>query len=281
MKRIIALLLAGLMVLGLGACSGKTATSPASGTASSASQAPNKGQLKVGVKNNVVGFGYQDPITNKYSGMEIDLANKIATALGYSGVEFTAVTAATRTQLLDAGTIDCVLATFTITDERKKSWDFTTPYYTDAVTVLVEKKSGITDLAGLKGKKVGVSTSSTSAKALATAMADANVIAKFDTSKDFVASSFTGGVTFVEYPDYPSISNALTAGTVDAFCVDKSILATYLTDSRQYIKDKFSPQNYGVATKKGSELSGKIETLITGWLKDGTISGLITQYKLN
>lgn len=43
-------------------------------------------------------------------------------------VEFTAVTAATRTELLDSGDIDCVLATFTITDERKQSWDFSTPY---------------------------------------------------------------------------------------------------------------------------------------------------------
>lgn len=37
-------------------------------------------------------------------------------------VEFTTVTAATRGELLDSGDIDAVLATFTITDERKKSW---------------------------------------------------------------------------------------------------------------------------------------------------------------
>lgn len=60
--------------------------------------------------------------------------------------------------------------------ERKESWDFTTPYYTDAVTVLVETASGITDLTGLVGKTVGVSSGSTSAKALATAMAEAGLI---------------------------------------------------------------------------------------------------------
>ena len=68
-------------------------------------------------------------------------------------VEFTAVTAATRTELLDSGDIDCVLATFTITDERKQSWDFSTPYFTDYVTVLVEDKSGIASLADLVDKK--------------------------------------------------------------------------------------------------------------------------------
>lgn len=280
MKRKLTILLTILMLcttlLGLAACG----TSNPGASASPGSSAAAKGPLKVGVKNNVVGFGYQDPLTNEYAGMEVDLAKKIAEALGYNGVEFTAVTAATRTELLDSGTIDCVLATFTITDERKNSWDFSEPYYTDAVTVLVEKASGITDLAGLVGKKVGVSTSSTSAKALATAMAEAKLIPAFDTSASFVPSTFKGGLTFVEFTDYPSISSALTAGTVNAFCVDKSILATYMADDRQYIKESFSPQAYGVATKKGSELSSQINDLIKGWLQDGTISGLITQYKL-
>lgn len=287
MKRMLSLLLTGtLMVsglMGLSACGssgGAASTAPSAAPSESAAPA-DKGPLKVGVKNNVVGFGYQDPLTNEYTGMEVDLANMIAQALGYDGTEFTAVTAATRTELLDSGTIDCVLATFTITDERKQSWDFSTPYYTDAVTVLVEKASGITSLDDLKGKKVGVSTSSTSAKALAAAMAEAGVIPTFDTSADFVPATFDGGVTFTEFTDYPSISSALTAGTVDAFCVDKSILATYMSDDRTYINEKFSPQNYGVATKKGSELSGQIETLIQGWLKDGTIDGLITKYGLN
>lgn len=107
----------------------------------------DRGVLKVGVKNAVVGFGFQDTLTGEYSGMEISIAEKIAEELGVD-VEFTTVTAATRTELLDSGDIDCVLATFTITDERKQSWDFTTPYYTDYVTVLVEDSSGIASLTG-------------------------------------------------------------------------------------------------------------------------------------
>ena len=236
--------------------------------------------MKVGVKNNVVGFGYQDPLTNKYSGLEIDLADRIANELGYNGVEYTAVTAATRTELLDAGTVDCILATFTVTDERKESWDFSAPYYTDAVTVLVEKKSGISSLADLADKNVGVSTSSTSAKALATAMAEKKLIPAFDTSADFVPTSFKKGVAFTEFIDYPSISSALTAGTIDAFCVDKSILASYMSDDRTYIEEKFDPQVYGVATRKGSEISGQIDDLIKGWLEDGTIDKLISKYGL-
>ena len=46
-------------------------------------------------------------------------------------VSFTAVTAKTRGQLLDTGDIDMVLATFTITPERKNIWNFSSAYYTD------------------------------------------------------------------------------------------------------------------------------------------------------
>ena len=237
----------------------------------------DRGVLRVGVKNAVVGFGFQDTLTGEYSGLEISLAEKIAESLGVD-VEFTAVTAATRTELLDSGDIDCVLATFTITDERKQSWDFSTPYFTDYVTVLVEDKSGITSLADLVDKKVGVSSGSTSAKALTKAMIDAGLIdgSGFD-ADTFDPALWTTGVSFQQYDDYPAISTALSAGEVDAFCVDKSILAIYKTEGRSYIDDKFSPQEYGVATTKGSGLSAYVDELIQGWLADGTIDSLITE----
>lgn len=241
----------------------------------------DRGVLKVGVKNAVIGFGFQDTLTGEYSGMEISIAEKIAEELGVD-IEFTAVTAATRTELLDSGDIDCVLATFTITDERKESWDFSTPYYTDYVSVLVETSSGITTLEDLVGTTVGVSSGSTSAKALTNALIEAGLIdgTSFD-ADSFDPATWTEGISYKQYEDYPAISTALSAGEVDAFCVDKSILAIYKTEGRDYIDDKFSPQDYGVATKKGSDFSAYVEGLITEWLADGTIQGFIDENNLN
>lgn len=241
----------------------------------------DRGVLKVGVKNAVIGFGYEDPLTGEYSGMEISLAQKIAEKLGVD-VEFAAVTAATRTELLDSGDIDCVLATFTITDERKQSWDFTTPYFTDHVGVLVANASGITNLEGLVDKTVGVSSGSTSAKSLVSAMIDAGLISgdNFD-AETFDPATWTEGVKFQQYDDYPTISTGLSAGEVDAFCVDKSILAIYNTDSRSYITEEFAPQEYGIATKKGSGFSAYCDESIQGWLADGTIDKLITENGLD
>ena len=302
MKRFVSIVLCALLLLPiLSGCGAKT-EAPAATTAPAATEAPaapaateteapaplsedvqkivDRGVLRVGVKNAVLGFGFQDELTGEYTGMEISLAKKIAEYLGVD-VEFTAVTAATRTELLDSGDIDCVLATFTITEERKKSWDFTTPYYTDYVTVLVEDASGIKTLGDLVDKKVGVSSGSTSARALTSAMIEAGVIDGKDFSKEtFDAATWKEGVSFQQFDDYPGISTALAAGQVDAFCVDKSILAVYKIDGRSYIEDEFAPQEYGIATKKDSGFSAYCEDFIQAKLEDGTIEGLIEDYNL-
>ena len=262
-----------------------TASSAASGSAAASSEAVSadvqaiidRGVLKVGVKNAVKGFSFQDTLTGEYTGLEDSLAEMIAEHLGVD-VEFTTVTAATRGELLDSGDIDCVLATFTITDERRKSWDFSTPYYTDYVSVLVEASSGIKALADLKDKVVGVSSGSTSARALVQEMIDEGVITGEGFDADtFNADTWKDGISFRQYDDYPAISTALSAGEVNGFCVDKSILAIYKTEGRSYTDAEFSPQEYGVATKKGSGFSAVCDELISGWLSDGTIDGLIKE----
>lgn len=277
----------------LTACGGSASSSVAASTASSAASGSvaassgavsadvqaiiDRGVLKVGVKNAVKGFSFQDTLTGEYTGLEDSLAEMIAEHLGVD-VEFTTVTAATRGELLDSGDIDCVLATFTITDERRKSWDFSTPYYTDYVSVLVEDSSGIKALADLKDKVVGVSSGSTSARALVQEMIDEGVITGEGFNADtFNADTWKDGISFRQYDDYPAISTALSAGEVNGFCVDKSILAIYKTEGRSYIDAEFSPQEYGVATKKGSGFSAVCDELVTGWLSDGTIDGLIKE----
>ena len=268
----------------LTACGGSVSSAAASTASSAAGSAAasaaalgadtqaivDRGVLKVGVKNAVQGFSFQDTLTGEYKGLEDSLAEMIAEHLGVD-VEFTTVTAATRGELLDSGDIDAVLATFTITEERKKTWDFSTPYYTDYVSVLVEDSTGIKGLADLKDEVVGVSSGSTSARALVKAMIDEGVL----DGANFDADTWKDGVSFRQYDDYPAISTALSAGEVQGFCVDKSILAIYKTEGRSYIDAEFSPQEYGVATKKGSDFSTLCDDLVKGWLADGTIEQLI------
>jgi putative glutamine transport system substrate-binding protein len=263
MKKLLALLMTVTMIFALAACSSSDSSSTSGSTGRTPEDIASSGVLKVGVKTDVPGFGLLDTASGEYSGIEIDLAYKIAEELGIENVEFVPVTAATRGQLLDSGDIDMVAATFTITDERKMSWNFTTPYYTDAVSLLVKNDSGIDGVADLADKVIGVATGSTSMVALTAAAAESGV--------ELTDNNFS------ELATYPEIKSALDAGRVDAFCVDGSILAGYVDDTCHIVESiRFSPQEYGLATKLSNTAWAEyLDNLINGWLEDGTIDQII------
>lgn len=233
------------------------------------------GVLKVGVKKNVKGFGYKED--GSYTGLEVDLAKKLADDLGVK-VEYTSVTPTTRQTLLEEGKIDCVLATYTITEQRKEMFDFSPAYYTGSVSVLVDDEN-IQSLSDLSGRVIGVVSTAESAKQLVSAMVDQGIIdaSSFD-ENNFDASTWTEGVSFHVYDDYTSVDTALSAGDVDGFCTDVSILQNYESDQRHIINDTFAKQPYGIATTKGSGLSKFVKNEIKTWKKDGSIKALIKSY---
>ncbi|MDR2768739.1 MAG: transporter substrate-binding domain-containing protein [Treponema sp.] len=226
----------------------------------------NAGVLKVGVKSDVPRFGLLNTATNQYEGFEIELAKLIAKDLfgDASKVAFTPVTAKTRGPLLDNGELDLIAATFTITEERKLTYNFSTPYYTDAVGMLVKKAAGINSLADCGGKTIGVAQSATSKEAIQNA-----------------ADAIGVSISFLEFATYPEIKVALDSGRVDVFSVDKSILNGYLDESTIILADSFSPQDYGITSKLAStDLAAYVDGLIRKWLADGTIPALIKQFGL-
>ena len=236
----------------------------------------DRGKLKCGVKKDVIGYCYLDTKTKKYEGLEIDLCYQIAAAvLGVSydeavekGLcEFTDVTPKTRGPLIDNDQLDIIAATYTITDERKKSWDFSTPYRTDHVGILIKKKSGMTKMADLDGKIIGVSQGSTTKDLVLQMLKDQNVDATPE---------------FKEFPDYPSIKSALDAGNIDAFAMDRSTLKGYTTDDCELLQPdvEFGAQDYGVATKKGSDLSKTVDDTVKKLKKDGWLDKEYTKWDL-
>jgi putative glutamine transport system substrate-binding protein len=224
------------------------------------------GVLKVGVKADVPGFGLQNTATGQYEGFEIELAKLIAQEIvgDPSKIAFTAVTAKTRGPLIDTGELDMIIATYTVTEERKLTYNFTTAYYTDAVGMLVKKSSGFTGLKDLGGKTIGVAQSATSKEAIEAAAKEIGVSLKF-----------------AEFATYPELKAALDSGRIDVFSVDKSILSGYLDSETVILPDAFSPQPYGVTTRlQNKTLAGYLDGLITKWLSDGTIDRLIKQFNL-
>ena len=93
----------------------------------------------------------------------MDIARELAKEIMGSEdkLKLTGVNVTTRGAMLDNGSLDAALSTFTITDSRKKSYHFSQPYYTDHIGVLVKKDAGIENLRDLDGKTIGVAQSAT------------------------------------------------------------------------------------------------------------------------
>lgn len=270
---VFALLLSALALVG---CGGGAESEPAEEPTeqSGATELPaevqaikDKGKLRVGVKADVPNFGLQDAATGKFEGMEIDLAYAVAERMGLSkdDVEFEAVTAKTRGPLLDNGQLDLVIATFTIKPERLEQWNFSDPYYQDEVGLLVKKASNIAGLKDLDGKTIGVAQGATTRDAVQVEADKAGITVKF-----------------LEFATYPEINAALESGRVDAFSVDKSILSGYLTEESQILPDGFSPQDYGVASKKGTdELTTFINEMLAEMETNGDKAELLEKWNLD
>lgn len=268
MKKMLSALLVLCLVFTLAACSSSSGSSnTASKTDGSLDAVVKAGVLKVGVKEDVPNFGLRNTTTGEIEGFEVDIVKLLAGKIlgDENAYELTPVTAKTRGPLLDNGEVDLVIATFTITDERKLTYNFSTPYYEDAVGLLVKKDSGYKGLADMNGAVIGVAQSATSKEAV-----------------QKVADEKGITVSFSEYATYPEIKAALDSGRVDAFCVDGSILGGYVDDTTMILPDRFAPQQYGVASKLDNvTLSQAVDDDINEWLKDGTIEGLITKWGLN
>lgn len=223
-------------------------------------------KLKVGVKIDVPGFGYQNPETGQVEGFEVDIARELASRIKGSpdALSITGVNVTTRGAMLDNGALDAVLATFTITEARKKSYHFSDPYYTDYLGILVKKDDGIHSFEALDGKTIGVAQSATTKDKL-----------------EELAQKEGISLRFNEYATYPEIKIALVSGRVDAFSVDRSILAGYADDTTMLLDDRFGAQNYGVATALSNEpMTKAVNSAISDMLTDGTIDKLQEKWHL-
>ena len=271
-KRLLALAAAAMMVVSM---AGSTLTVRAEEVSEDVQEIIDRGVLKVGCKSDVPKFSLQNTETEEYEGFEDDLAYEIAgeifgctadEAKEQGLVEFQGVTAKTRGPHLENGEIDLVIATFTITEERKETYNFSTPYFTDAVGLLVNKSSGIESIEDLDGKIIGVAQSST-------------------TKDSFLAYVDENGIDvkpeFQEFDGYPALAQALATNQIDCFSVDRAILSGYVNDSNMILDDRFAEQDYGVASAKENEgLAKLVDDKVTAMLEDGTIDKMIEEWEI-
>ena len=269
MKRIIPLLLLPLLAILLvlpffGQISALTNSTSDAQLEAGVQEIVDRGVLRVGVKQDLPNFGYRDPESNQYTGMEVEIAKKVAAELGVD-IEFTPVTAQTRGALLDNGQLDMVIATFTITEERKELYNFTTPYYTDAVGFLVRKDSKIqSSWEALDGLTIGVTQGSIQWGLLEEIAAEKGI-----------------ELNFRELGSNSEVVVALAAHRVDAFSIDQSILSAFLGKTNELLDLQYQPSEYGIVTKKSNtDLATYLDGLVQDWTEDGTLQAIYDDFGL-
>ncbi|KAB7791437.1 glutamate ABC transporter substrate-binding protein [Bifidobacterium leontopitheci] len=220
-----------------------------------------EGKIRIGIKFDQPGLGFKKSGT--YVGFDVDVAKYIAKKLGYTEDEIVWKEAPSkqREAMLQNGDVDMILATYSITDERKKAVSFAGPYFVAGQDLLVRKdEKSINGPEDLNGKRLCSVTGSTSAAT--------------------VKAKFASEVQLMEQPGYAECATALFSGIVDAVTTDDIILAGLASASRgklRVVGKPFTQEYYGVGIKKGdTKLAAKINNAIADMIQDGSWKRAVT-----
>jgi polar amino acid transport system substrate-binding protein len=113
----------------------------------------DRGKIVIGVKADYKPWGFRDS-SGKLVGMEIDMAQDVADALGVE-LELVPVQSSNRMQFVQQGKIDMMIATMSDKADRRKVVGIVDPnYYTSGTNVLASKSAGLKDWDDLNGKPV-------------------------------------------------------------------------------------------------------------------------------
>jgi len=235
LKKVLSGLVLAILLLGVVSCAKKEPTK-----ITIASDATFPPMEMVDTNKNIVGF-------------DIDLMTAAAKAGGFT-VEFKNTAWDGIFAGLDNGKYDAVMSSVTITDERKKTMDFSTPYINAGQILTVRADETATSLDDLKGKTVGAQIGTTGA---------------FEIDKVKAANK----ITEKTYDEIGLAFEDLSNGRIDGVVVDNPTAASYALQNDKYkgklktVGSPFTEEYYGVAVKKGN---AKVLDMINAGLKKVT-----------
>lgn len=284
MKKLLAIALSTVLVFSLAACGDSKKEDTDNKAAESTEAADNGAAAEDGAadkeaENNnkefTVGFDAEYPPygflgdDGEYTGFDLELAQAVCDMEGWTLVK-TPVDWDFKDKELDAGTIDCIWNGFTI-NGREDDYTWSDPYVNNEQVIVVSKDAGITTLADLAGKYVGVQAGSAALGLL-----------EEGGDQGELGSSFA---ELQQFADYNTAFTELQTGTVDAVAMDVGV-ANYQIQSRGegyvILDEKLNSEQYGIGFKKGNtELRDKVNDDIKKLAADGTVSTLAEKYDIS
>lgn len=197
-----------------------------------------KGKLTIGAKFDVPGLGNRPAGAKAPAGFDIEIAKIVAAHLDFRPDQLNWVESASanREAFIKNGTVDMVVAIYTINDERKKVVDFAGPYYMAGQDLLVPSDSKIRGPEDLAGVRVCSTDGTVPAQRIA---------------KDYPKADL------VTYDAYSKCISDLQSGSVEAVSTDDAVLRGVAATSGGKFKvvgKRFSDEPYGVGMKKGDKV---------------------------
>jgi glutamate transport system substrate-binding protein len=228
------------------------------------SSVADKKKLIIGVKYDQPGMGLKT--ANGVEGIDVDVAKYIAKKLGVAekDIQFKEARSANRETFLQNGTVDMIIASYSITEARKPKVTFAGPWVTTHQDIMVRADdSSITSLQSLKGKKLCQVSGSNSWKNITEGPNKLNVK---------VAAEL------VPAQGYDECMTKLKGKSIDAISTDATILAGFAVregSSFKVVNAPFTDEKYGVGLKKGDTKGCEaVNKAITDMYKDGTAQQL-------
>jgi glutamate transport system substrate-binding protein len=190
------------------------------------------GEITIGVKYDQPGIGFKGAADDMPKGFDPEMAKIIAATLGIAAEDITwkETISDNREPFLQDNEVDLVIASYSITDDRRQVVGQAGPYYLTGQQLLVGADSDISTLEDIQGQEVCSVTGSTSLD---------NVEAEGANPRGF--------------DTYSECVDQVLNGTVDAMTTDGAILLGYAAENPEELKvvvDPFSEERYGVGYSK-------------------------------
>lgn len=272
MKKVLSVFLAALMMISVvslfAACSKDTAdkdTTGASDTAAAESDlayVQDKGTLVVGITE-YEPMNYMDE-NGEWTGFDTEFARAVGEKLGVN-VEFVEINWDYKYNELDSKSIDCIWNGMTITDEGKEAASISDPYAENAQVVVMKQDqlANYTDVESLKDLTIAVEGGSAGEKAAAAAGLTNTVV------------SNTQALALTE----------VSSGSCDACIIDltmaNSMTGEGTSNANLGFELKLEAEEYGIAFRKNSDLTAKVNEIIDELMSDGTLDALAEKYEIS
>jgi glutamine transport system substrate-binding protein len=202
--------------------------------------------------------------SGELTGFDIDLMKAIAEEAGFE-VQIKHTGWDPMFQGIEKGKMDAAISAITITEERKKKYDFSDPYFEAKQLILVPAGSAVKSLQDLKGKRIGVQAATT--------------------GEQVVQKAFGKGYKDLKkYKDVPQAIKDLQSGLLDAVVADNGLILFYLKELGEErfktVEDpSFPVERYGIMVKKGNrELLDKINAGLKKIKEDGIYDQIFLEY---